>query len=529
MESLSEKKKLVVVGVLMVVMFFASINQTLVSNSMPRIIAILGGMDYYSWVLTSFLLASCISTIVVGKLSDIYGRKPFLLAGIVIFVLGTFLCGMSKNIFQMIGFRVIQGMGAGVLMSSTITAVGDLFAPRERAKWTGSMMAIFGFSSIVGPTLGGFMIDHMEWHWLFWTFLPLGIVAFVMIWSLFPDTERQRGQSIDYWGSFVLSVGIMALLLGFSWAGNEYPWNSKEIIGLFSLVAVCAIVFFFIERKAANPVLPLSLFKNQTVMISSMIGFLMNAAMMGTMMYLPFFIQGVEGLSPSQSGMVNIPMSLIMVSFSTLTGRWISSSGAYKKYGIAGILLMLVGMALMSLMNSVPFAIMSICVFGVGLGMCMPILTLVAQNAVPASQLGVVTAASTLFRNLGSTIGIAVFGSVMSTSLKKKIEAGLASGAQIDFANLEPQAVQQLTEYLNPEILLDQPKLKGMESVLSADMYQVFLQVIDFLRVVLHESISIVFLSGAGLIAIASIMMFLLKEIPLRTSNDAVANENQTL
>lgn len=278
MEQLSQKKKLTIMIALMAAMFFAAINQTIVSTAMPRIIAILGGIEYYTWVITIYMLTSTIATVLVGKLSDIYGRKPFLLVGIVLFIIGAFLCGTSTTVFQLITYRGIQGIGGGILMSATVTAVGDLFAPRERAKWTGLMMAIFGFSSVIGPTLGGFMVDHIAWKWIFWIFLPLGIIAFGMIWSMFPKTARKTTESIDYWGSLLLSLMLIALLLGFSWAGTKYDWGSPQIIGMFASAAVLLVLLILVERQAKSPVLPLSMFKNSIVTISNSVGFLMNAA-----------------------------------------------------------------------------------------------------------------------------------------------------------------------------------------------------------------------------------------------------------
>lgn len=303
-------------------------------------------------------------------------------------------------------------------MSATVTAVGDLFAPRERAKWTGVMMAIFGFSSVLGPTLGGFMIDHMAWKWVFWIFLPLGLVAFVMIWFMFPKTARVETESIDYMGSIFLSLAIVALLLGFSWAGSKYAWSSPQILGLLSAAVVCLVILLLIERKAKSPVMPLGLFKNSIVTISNSIGFLMNAGMMGAMIYLPFFVQGVKGVSPTNSGFVNMPMSISMIVLSTLSGRWISKSGKYKRYAIIGMPFLVAGMVMMAFMNSITMAVFSMLIFGIGLGIAMPVFTLTVQNAVSPSDLGVATATATLFRNLGGTIGIAVMGTVMNTTLK---------------------------------------------------------------------------------------------------------------
>ncbi|RAV16390.1 MDR family MFS transporter [Paenibacillus contaminans] len=519
MNHLSQKQKVTVMIALMAAMFFASINQTIVSSAMPRIIAMLGGMDYYSWVITIFMLMSTISTVLVGKLSDIYGRKPFLLGGIIIFMIGSFLTGLSADIFQMIAFRAIQGVGAGILMSTTVTAVGDLFAPRERAKWTGVMMAIFGFSSILGPTLGGVLIDHMAWKWLFWIFLPLGIVALVMIWLMFPKAERSSSESIDYWGSIALSASIVCLLLGFSWAGNKYAWDSPEILGLFSASIVGIVILILVERKAASPVLPLSLFKNGIVTISNSVGFLMNAGMMGAMIYLPFFVQGVEGLTPTQSGFVNIPMSLTMIILSTLVGRWISKSGKYKHFALIGVAIMIVSMIMMAYMNSVTMAVLSMTVFGIGLGLSMSVFTLTVQNALPPSQLGVATATSTLFRNLGGTIGIAIFGSVMNSTMARNMEQAMSSGAGVDLSKVDSGTAAKLSELMDPKLLMNQPMLAELQTKLPEQIQPLFAQMLDMLRSVLHDTLSSVFFLGAALVALALVLTFFLKEIPLRTSN----------
>lgn len=523
MEQLSQKKKVTIMIALMAAMFFAAINQTIVSTAMPRIIAMLGGIEHYSWVITIYMLTSTIATVLVGKLSDIYGRKPFLLFGIVIFMIGAFLSGTSTTIFQMITYRGIQGLGGGILMSATVTAVGDLFAPRERAKWTGLMMAIFGFSSVIGPTLGGFMVDHMDWEWIFWIFLPLGLVAFVMIMKMFPKTARTSGDPIDYWGSLFLSLMIVALLLGFSWAGTKYEWGSFEIIGLMSLAVVFLIILLLIERKAVSPVLPLSMFKNSIVTVSNVIGFLMNAGMMGAMMYLPFFTQGVLGYSPTASGFINMPMSIAMIVLSTLSGRWISKSGKYKRFAIAGMPFMVVGMLLMAFMTNVWMAIAAMIVFGLGLGISMPVFTLTVQNAVPPSQLGVATGTATLFRNLGGTIGIAVLGTVMNSTLTNKLKDALAAGEGPDLTKVDPEVAKQMTGFMNPQLLLDQPKLKELQNTLPAEIHDLFNQTVGFIRGVLSDSLTVVFLFGMVLLIVALVVVFFLKEIPLRTSNDMKA------
>lgn len=521
MNDLSQKKKVTIMIALMAAMFFAAINQTLVSTAMPRIVSILGGMEYYSWVITIYMLASAISTILAGKLSDIYGRKPFLLGGIIIFMTGAFLTGLSTNITQMIIFRAIQGLGAGVLMSATVTAVGDLFAPRERAKWTGLMMAIFGISSILGPTLGGFLIDYMDWKWLFWIFLPLGFVAFVMIWRMFPKTDRSSSESIDYWGSAVLSATIVVLLLGFSWAGSKYTWGSPQILGLFAATIIGIFILILIERKAKSPVLPLSLFRNRIVTISFAVGFIMNAGMMGAMIYIPFYVQGVEGLTPTQSGLVNIPMSIGMMIFSTLVGRWISNYGKYKRFALIGVAIMIVSMIMLANMNSVTMAVAGMALFGVGLGLSMSVFTLTAQNAVSPKQLGVVTATTTLFRNLGGTIGIAIFGSVMNSQLTRNLSDAMDSNSSLDLSQVDPTISEQLTTVMNPSSLMNQPLLEKIQTNLPVEAQALFTQLIETMRSVLSETLSTVFIVAACLIAIAFLMTIFIKEIPLRTSNEA--------
>jgi EmrB/QacA subfamily drug resistance transporter len=524
---LTSKQKVTVMIALMAAMFFAAINQTIVSSAMPRIIAELNGMKYYSWVITIFMLTSTIATVLAGKLSDIYGRKPFLLFGIIVFMIGSFLTGLSTDIFQMIIYRGIQGMGAGILMSTTVTAVGDLFAPRERAKWTGIMMSIFGLSSVLGPTLGGVMIDHMDWKWLFWAFLPLGIVAFVMIWRMFPKVARNTSEAIDYWGSLFISISIVCLLLGFSWAGTKYDWASPEILGLFAATVVGIVIFILIERKVKSPVLPLSLFKNPIITISNAVGFLMNAGMLGAMIYLPFFVQGVEGLSPTQSGFVNIPMSIMMIVLSTVAGRWISKTGKYKIYALSGLVIMIISMLMLANMHSVAMAVASMIVFGLGLGLSMPVFTLTVQNAVPASQLGVATASATLFRNLGGTIGIAILGSVMNSSMTRNLEAAMASKNALDFSTLDPASAEQFTAMLNPQILLDQPKLKALQASLPEDTHAFFDQMISMLRSVLSDTVSTIFYIGAALLIVAFVLTLFLKEIPLRTSDKRESEPEQ--
>lgn len=503
---------------IMAAMFFAAINQTIVGTALPRIIAILGGMEYYTWVMTIYMLTSTIATILVGKLSDIYGRKPFILAGIVIFMIGAFLCGLSNDIFQLITYRGIQGIGAGIIMATAFTAIGDLFSPRERGRWAGLMSSVFALSSVIGPALGGYIVDHMNWHWVYWIFLPLGIVAFLMILILFPKVERNKSESIDYFGSLFLTLTIVPLLLAFSWAGSKYAWGSSQILGLFAATIVALLIFLFVETKVKTPVLPLSLFKNGIVTISNIIGFILNAGMMGAIMYMPFFTQGVLGISPTYSGYITMPMMLSMLVASTLSGQYMTKTGKYKKLAIFGMLLLVGGMVMMHYMDNVTIAIASMIVFGLGLGPAMSVFSLVIQNAVLPTQLGVVTASNQLFRNLGGTIGIAIMGTLMNHGIKTSLQDQVTSGQGVDLTKFDPSVAEKLVAFQNPQVLLNQPKLVETINQAPSEMKDILLKLVDNLKDALSHSLGLVFLYGAALLVVGFILTFFLKEIPLRTS-----------
>ncbi|MBG9791055.1 MFS transporter [Paenibacillus dendritiformis] len=533
MEHLSEKRKLTIMIAIMAAMFFSAINQTIIGVAMPRIIAKLGGMDYYTWAITIYLLTSTVATVLVGKLSDIYGRKPFILAGIALFMLGAFLSGFSADIFQLIAFRGIQGMGAGIIMSTAFTAVGDLYAPRERAKWMGVMSGVFGLSSVLGPPLGGYLVDHLDWRWVFWMFLPLGIIAFFMIIALFPKVERKEGESIDYWGSIFLTTTIVPLLLAFSWAGDgagKYPWGSWQIIGLFSATLVSLIIFILVEMKVKSPVLPLSLFRNGIVTVSNLAGFVLNAGMMGAIIYVPFFVQGVKGISPTYSGYVTMPMSVVMILCTAFIGQFISKTGKYKKMAIAGLLIMTFGMVLLHFMTpetAIYITVIYMCIVGLGLGISMPVFSLTIQNAVEPKQLGVATASSQLFRSLGGTIGIAVMGTVMSSHMTSKMtELGAASGASGGQMQIDPKYAESIKEVMNPQTLLDQPKLEGIMSQLPPELQTMVDNLVHMVREALSYGVTSTFLTGAIVTAVAVVLTFFLKEIPLRSAKDVQVKQD---
>ncbi|GHI01113.1 MDR family MFS transporter [Neobacillus kokaensis] len=522
---LTEKKKITIMIAIMVAMFFSAINQTIIGVAMPRIIAKLGGMDYYTWAITIYLLTTTVATILVGKLSDIYGRKPFILAGIGLFTIGAFLSGLSTDIFQLIAYRSITGFGAGVIMSTAFTAIGDLYLPRERARWTGLMSGIFGISSVLGPLVGGYVVDHLDWHWVFWIFLPLGIIAFIMIAVLFPKVPRREGETIDYLGSFFLTVTIVALLLAFSLAGEgpgKYAWTSWEILGLFGLTIIGLAAFIVTESKVKSPVLPLSLFKNDIVTMSNMAGFLLGAGMMGVMIYAPFFIQGVKGISPSGSGYIMMPMSIVMVLATAFAGQLMTKTGKYKGLAIAGLLTTAIGIYLLHFITidtPIYLLIMYLCIVGIGLGASMPVFSLTVQNAVPLKQLGVASASSQLFRSLGSTIGIGILGTIMSSRMTSRLTE-MYAGQSAGQSQLPPEQAKQFGELMNPQVLLDQPKLEQIQKQLPAELLPYAEKMIASVREVFSDALTSTFFASAIIMLAAVVIALFLRAVPLVSEKD---------
>jgi EmrB/QacA subfamily drug resistance transporter len=517
MEHLETKKKITIMIAIMAAMLFAALNQTIVGTALPRIVSDLGGIEYFNWVFTIFMLTSSVTAILVGKLSDIYGRKPFILIGIGIFIIGSLACGTASSIVQLIIYRGIQGFGAGMIMSTSFTAVGDLFSPRERGRWQGMMSGVFGLASVFGPTLGGWIVDHIHWKWVFWVFLPFGIIAFLLILSLFPSTERKPSEKVDFLGSALITTIIVPLLLAFTWAGTEHEWLSPVIIGLFLASIVSLILFIQVENRVKSPVLPLDLFKNDIFSLSNIIGFMLGAGMFGTIMYMPFFIQGVIGTSATTSGLIMMPMTLSMVASSAIIGQFITKTGKYKIYALGGLLLMAAGMFSMSTMSmntSNLTAVINMIVVGFGLGACFPVFTLTVQNAVNQSNLGVATASTQLFRQIGGTVGVAILGSVMAVRMEDNLKDSMAN-LPTGTSNGE----NGLSGFANPQILMNPEQLAEAKASLPPEMLPLLDQLLVFLREALAFSLTGVFLIGAIIMLVAFGLTFFLREIPLRQSN----------
>ncbi|MBS2969298.1 MFS transporter [Metabacillus sp. KIGAM252] len=518
MEHLDHRKKVTIMIAIMAAMLFAALNQTIVGTALPKIVAELGGFEYYSWVFTIFMLTSSITSVLVGKLSDIYGRKPFILIGIGVFMAGSLMAGFSQSMIQLIIFRGIQGFGGGMIMSTSFTAVGDLFSPRERGRWQGILSSVFGLASVFGPTFGGWIVDNANWQWVFWVFLPFGILAFICIMALFPSTPRKQAESIDYLGSILVTSVIVPLLLAFTWAGTTYDWTSLQIIGLFALTVLSLILFVYAEKRAKSPVLPLELFRNRIFTLSNIAGFILGVGMFGAVMYVPFFIQGVMGVSAAVSGLIMMPMTLSMVAASSITGSLITKTGKYKIYALIGLAIMAAGMFSLSLMDEntwIAVAVINNMIVGAGLGMSFPIFTLTVQNAVGHQYLGVATASSQLFRQTGGTVGVAIMGLVLNNSMhhaaKPDVPTDLPSG--------------KLEGLMNPQALMDHAKLEKIQESVPPQYQDAISKIIDGVRNTLEAGLSNVFLICSGVILIGFALTFFLKQIPLRTSNKDESTE----
>ncbi|WP_163100882.1 MDR family MFS transporter [Peribacillus alkalitolerans] len=524
MEHLEHKKKLAIMLAIMSAMLFAALNQTIVGTALPKIIATLGGMEYYSWVFTMYMLTSSVTAILVGKLSDIYGRKPFILVGIGIFTVGSFLSGLSNDIIQLIIFRGIQGLGAGLIMSTSFTAIGDLFSPRERGRWQGLMTSVFGLASVFGPTLGGWIVDNSDWHWVFWVFLPVGLIAFFMIMVLFPKVEAKQKEPIDFLGSIMITLTIVPLLLAFTWGGKDYDWISMPILSLLIGTLIALSLFIFVEKRAKSPVLPLGLFKNEIFTLSNIIGFILGFGMFGAIMYMPFFIQGVIGTSATKSGFIMMPMTISMVVASTISGQMITKTGKYKRNALLGLLIMSSGMYLQSLMGhetTLTIATLYNIIVGFGLGLSMPVFTLTVQNAIDQKLLGVATSSVQLFRQIGGTVGVGLMGTLMNNKMTDKItESAQASQGEVGSNGMS----ELLTKIQNPQLLISHEKLAEIRSNVPSEMLSVFDGMIEMVRKAMTDAITDVFLVGSLVVFSGFLLTFLLKEIPLRQSQSKDKN-----
>jgi len=518
METIPMRQKMMVMMGVFFGMLLGALDQTIIGTAMPRIVSELGGLDMLSWVFTAYMLGSTTSIPIYGKLSDIYGRKWFFIGGIVIFVMASALSGASQSMTQLIIFRGLQGIGAGAMMSNALAIIGDLFPPSERGKWGGVMGAVFGVASIVGPLVGGYITDNLDWRWNFYINVPIGIIAVLVVAKVMPVITGHKERKIDWWGSTALVAGVVPLLLALVWGGSTYPWGSTQIISLFALATVMLTAFVFAESRAKEPIIGLHLFKNRIFNVSVIILLITGIAMFGTIVYIPVFIQAVVGKSATNSGLLLFPMMISTVISSTIAGQVMSRTGKYKVMGILGLAASTLGMYLLSTMTvetQNAEVVRNMILIGGGLGVTFPIFTIAVQNAFPHSELGVVTAATQFFRSIGGTIGVAIMGSLVNNHLKYEVT---------DLLSRNTQALQMLPKQLidsikDPETLMRIGEMKDNIANMPPAAQKSFGIILGDLRLALSDSITSTFFIATFMMAAGVLVMFFMKEIALRKTH----------
>jgi EmrB/QacA subfamily drug resistance transporter len=515
--TLTRREVVLTMGGVMLALFLASLDQTVVSTAMPRIVADLQGFSQYTWVTTAYLVASTTVVPIAGRLSDMYGRKWFYVAGIIVFLAGSVLAATSQTMTQLIVFRAVQGLGGGIMLANAFIAIGDLFPPQERGKYQGLLSGVFGVSSVIGPTLGGFITDALSWHWIFLINLPLGIPAIGLFIAFFPNARpSSQGRHIDYLGVCTMVLAVVPILLALSWAGVDYPWNSPQIIGALAFGTTMAVSFVVIEGLVPDPIIPLAMFRNRVVSISIIATFLTGFGMFAAIIFIPLFFQVVLGASATSSGSFLTPMMLGVVAGTIIGGQAVSRlNGHYRLVGLTGLSFMGLGMFLLSRMSvQTPFseAIAFTVVMGLGLGITFPLFTIAVQNTVSRQIMGVATSSLQFFRTIGGTLGLAILGSVLNNRFAAQL------------ANTVPQSVQ---EALSPEVLpglarnpqaMINPaageQLRAAFSSVEAGGDLLFQQLLQTLRESLASAITEVFLIGMFAVALAWLVTIFMKEAP---------------
>jgi EmrB/QacA subfamily drug resistance transporter len=440
---------------LMLAMLLGALDQTIVSTALPTIVGDLGGLENLSWVVTSYLLSSTIVVPLYGKFGDQFGRKIVLQASILIFLAGSVLCGIAQNMTQLIALRALQGLGGGGLMVVTMAAIADVIPPADRGRFQGLFGGVFGVATVVGPLLGGFLVEHLSWRWIFYINVPLGVVALAVIQLVFKPHAAHVNHRVDYMGAGFLAAALTCVILFTSEGGSILPWSSPQLWGTLALGLICLGGFVYEERLAAEPIMPLSLFRERTFVLAGLIGFIVGCALFGAVTFLPLYLQVVKGATPSQAGLQITPMMAGVLLSSIVSGRVISRIGKYRFFPIAGTALVTVGMLLLSTLNlDTPLLHMQayMAILGLGLGMVMQVLVLAVQNVVEFRLIGVATSSATLFRSIGGSVGVAAFGAVFSNGLRTRLAALMPPGADMPRA-LGPQAVAHLPAALHDEYL----------------------------------------------------------------------------
>ncbi|GAC1454730.1 MAG: MDR family MFS transporter [Ktedonobacterales bacterium] len=532
-----------VLTALMLTLLLAALDQTIVSTALPTIVRELNGLDRITWVVTAYLLTSTTMVPIVGKLSDQFGRKWFVITGVVIFLVGSALSGAANSMNQLIFFRGLQGIGAGMLQAMIFTLIGDIFTPVERARWQGLFTGVFALASVVGPTLGGWITDNSTWRWIFYVNLPIGVVALAALVFWLPAnislrSTRFRGwaavRRIDFAGALTAAAATTCLLLGLTWGGQDYPWSSPQVIGTLVAAGALYLAFAFVERHAVEPILPLDMFRNQVFAAGSVLALGVGAALFAVIFYLPLFIQGVLGQSATNSGAAITPLTVTMAIGAVAGGFTVARVGRYQWLAILGSIVLVGGIYLLAQMGvhtNILTVTRNMIVVGVGLGMLQPVLTLAVQNAIPRTRLGVGTGAVTYLRSLGSTLGLAVIGAVESNTGAQQLQHLLpANASQLpaklrDFnqlaqlltsADIRAQVIAQVARATAQRLAPSGPAHAAAAQQITTQVTALLDHVFAAARESLAIGIQHAFYVGLGIAVAIVVTTFFLKDVPLR-------------
>lgn len=481
---------------LMLVMLLAALDQTIVSTALPTIVGELGGLNQLSWVVTSYLLTSTVVVPLYGKFGDLFGRKIVLQTAIVIFLLGSVLCGIAQDMTQLILMRALQGLGGGGLLVVTMASIGDVIPPADRGKYQGLFGGVYGLATVIGPLLGGFMVDHLSWRWIFYVNLPLGVLCIAVIAAVFHPHVRHIRHTIDYWGAAWLALALSCLILFTTEGGTMLPWDSAELWFILAFAVIGIVAFIYEESVAAEPIMPLHLFRHRTFLLSCLIGFFVGTALFGSTTYLPLYLQVVKGVSPTGAGMQLLPLMGGVLVSSIVCGRLISRMGRYRMFPIIGTFIASIALVLLGTVSDTdPLYLIYVYagLLGLGLGMVLQVLILATQNSVDRQYLGVATSGVTLFRSIGGSIGVSVFGAIFTNGLQSRLKDVMPDGPRTP-RSLAPDAVRALPPAIHERYI------------------QAF-----------GSSLHTVYHVAAVVIAIAFLLAWWLRDVPLRKTHAPAA------
>jgi len=525
---LSRPRLIAVTAGAILALLLAALDQTIVGTALPRIVAELNGLDHYAWVLTAYMVASTTMVPIAGKLGDLFGRKPFLIAGMVGFVATSALCGLSQDMTQLIVFRAIQGLFGGTLFATVFTVIADLYPPRTRAKIQGLFGAIFGLSAVVGPTLGGYLTDAFGWRSVFYVNVPVGVIAVAVVALSMPFIRSKASwRDIDFLGAATMVAGLVPLLVALS-ITRDHDWGSPEVLGLLGVGVALLVVFFVIEQRVEHPIVPFGLFRTPTFTISVIVSFLVAFGMFGAIVFIPLLFQGVLGVSATNSGALLTPMVIGLIVGSVGSGQLITRIPRYRFVGTVGIAIMTTGIWLLSRVTvGTPESdvVRAIVILGLGLGTTMPLYINAVQSAVPKSMLGVASSQVQFWRNMGGTVGTAILGSIFAHEVHDRV------AEQIAALKLPPQASGLLQQGGgSAQSLFDPTKLAEARAALPAQAQPLFDQVVHAAQVGLANALSNLFVDGAIIVGVAIVISVFLQDVPLRghtrtTESDAPVEE----